>query len=152
MNKWMQIAYNEAIKGMNTNEGGPFGAVIIKDGKILTKAHNRVLATNDPTAHAEMTAIKEASQLLGTYDLSGCTLYATTQPCPMCLGAIFWAHIETVYYGTTKLDADKGGFDDARFYEMIKWGKNDVVFKQIDYEACAKIFEQWNEKEDKQIY
>lgn len=148
----MQIAYNEAIKGMNTNEGGPFGAVIVKDDKILAKAHNRVLATNDPTAHAEMTAIKEASQLLGTYDLSGCTLYATTQPCPMCLGAIFWARIGTVYYGTTKLDAAKGGFDDARFYEMIKRENNDITHKQIDYEACAKIFDQWNVKEDKQIY
>ncbi len=148
----MQIAYNEAIKGMNTNEGGPFGAVIVKDDKILAKAHNRVLATNDPTAHAEMTAIREASKLLDTFDLSGCTLYVTTQPCPMCLGAILWAHIETVYYGTTKLDAAKGGFDDARFYEMIKWEKNGVVLNQIDYEACAKIFEQWNEKEDKQIY
>ena len=148
----MQIAYNEAIKGMNANEGGPFGAVIVKDDKILAKAHNRVLATNDPTAHAEVIAIKEASQLLGTYDLSGCSLYAPTQPCPMCLGAIFWARIETVYYGTTKLDAAKGGFDDARFYEMIKRENNDVALKQIDYEECAEIFEQWNAKEDKQIY
>jgi len=152
MNKWMQIAYNEAIKGMNANEGGPFGAVIVKDDEIIAKAHNSVLATNDPTAHAEMTAIKAASQLLGTYDLSGCTLYTTTQPCPMCLGAIFWARIETVYYGTTKQDAAKGGFDDARFYEMIKGGNNDVALKQIDNEACAEIFQQWNAKEDKQIY
>ncbi|MDD3591260.1 MAG: nucleoside deaminase [Sulfurovum sp.] len=152
MNRWMQIAYDEAIKGMSANEGGPFGAVIVKDGEILAKAHNRVLATNDPTAHAEMIAIKEASQVLGTYDLSGCTLYTTTQPCPMCLGAIFWARIETVYYGTTKLDAAKGGFDDARFYEMIQGRNHDVVLKQIDYEACAEIFKQWEAKEDKQIY
>ena len=116
------------------------------------QAHNRVLATNDPTAHAEVAAIKEASQLLGTYDLFGCTLYATTQPCPMCLGAIFWARIKTVYFGTTKLDAAKGGFNDARFYEMIKGGNNDVVLKQIDHDACAEIFEQWDAKEDKQIY
>ncbi|UFH60374.1 nucleoside deaminase [Sulfurovum mangrovi] len=148
----MQIAYDEAIKGMNANEGGPFGAVIVKDGEILAKAHNRVLATNDPTAHAEVIAIKKASQLLGTHDLSGCTLYATTQPCPMCLGAIFWARIKTVYYGTTTLDAAKGGFDDARFYEMIEGRNSDIAFKQIDHEACAEIFEQWDEKEDKQLY
>lgn len=148
----MQIAYDEAIKGMNANEGGPFGAVIVKDGEILAKTHNRVLATNDPTAHAEVIAIKEASQVLGTYDLSGCILYVTTQPCPMCLGAIFWARIAMVYYGTTKLDAAKGGFDDAHFYEMIKGQRNDVTLKQIDYEACAEIFEQWDAKEDKQIY
>lgn len=152
MNRWMQIAYDEALKGMNANEGGPFGAVIVKDGEILAKAHNRVVATNDPTAHAEVIAIREASQLLGTYDLSGCTLYATTHPCPMCLGAIFWARIKTVYYGTTELDAAKGGFDDARFYEMIKGRNNDVEFKQIDHEACAEIFAQWDAKEDKQIY
>ncbi|MDA3908025.1 MAG: nucleoside deaminase [Sulfurimonas sp.] len=115
MNKWMQIAYNEATQGMLANDGGPFGAVIVKDDKIISQAHNKVLKSNDPTAHAEVNAIRKASKLLETFDLEGCVLYTTCKPCPMCLGAIFWARIGTVYFGATEEDAAKGGFDDKRF-------------------------------------
>jgi len=152
MNKWMKIAYNEATEGMLANDGGPFGTVIVHNDKVIAAAHNEVLKTNDPTAHAEINAIRIASQELGSFDLSECTLYCTCKPCPMCLGAIFWARIGTVYYGATERDAARGGFDDLRFYEMIRGQNHDVVLKQIDYEANAKLFDQWLEKEDRQMY
>lgn len=152
MNKWMKIAYNEATKGMLANEGGPFGAVIIKNDKIISQAHNEVLRSNDPTAHAEINAIREASKKLDSFDLSGCILYTTCKPCPMCLGAIFWSRINTVYYGATEEDAAKGGFDDKRFYEMLQGQNNDLVLKQIDYKINAKLFEIWLQKKDRIIY
>ena len=152
MNRWMKIAYNEATEGMLANDGGPFGAVIIQDNKIIAAAHNEVLKTNDPTAHAEINVIRRASKQLERFDLSDCVLYTTSKPCPMCLGAIFWARIGTVYYGATEHDAARGGFDDHRFYEMMRGKNNDIVFKQIDYEANAELIDQWLEKEDRQIY
>jgi len=148
----MKLAYDEAIKGMNNNYGGPFGAVIIKDGKIIASSHNKVLKTNDPTAHAEINAIRKASKALNNFDLSDCTLYTTCQPCPMCLGAIFWARIKTVYYGASKDDASIGGFDDSRFYDMINSKNSDVKLHQIDKEINAKLFELWNKKEDATLY
>jgi len=152
MNRWMKIAYNEATEGMLANDGGPFGAVIIQDNKIIAAAHNEVLKTNDPTAHAEINVIRRASEQLEHFDLSDCVLYTTSKPCPMCLGAIFWARIGIVYYGATEHDAARGGFDDHRFYEMMRGKNNDIVFKQIDYEANAELIDQWLEKEDRQIY
>jgi len=152
MNKWMKIAYDEATKGMLANDGGPFGAVIVKDNKIISQAHNRVLKSNDPTAHAEVNAIRKASEVLGTFDLSACTLYTTCKPCPMCLGAIFWSRITTVYYGATEDDAAKGGFDDKRFYEMLSGDNNDLVLKQIDHEENKKLFDLWLKKSDREIY
>lgn len=152
MNKWMKIAYNEAIDAMTSNEGGPFGAVIVKDGKVIASAHNQVLLSKDPTSHAEINAIRKASEILDNFDLSGCTLYTSCQPCPMCLGAIFWARIDTVYYGATKYDAAKAGFDDKRFYEMMNAQNNDVVLTQIDAQENAELFDKWNEKEDAQKY
>ena len=152
MNKWMTIAYDEAIKGMSGNDGGPFGAVIVKHNKVLSAAHNQVLKSKDPTAHAEIIAIREASRVIDDYDLSECTLYTTCQPCPMCLGAIYWARIKTVYYGASKEDAAKGGFDDHYFYELMAGKNSDVVFKQIDHEKNAQLFTQWNEKSDAKTY
>ena len=152
MNRWMNIAYNEATEGMLANDGGPFGAVIIKDDKIIASAHNTVLIDNDPTAHAEINAIRKASKLINNFDLSGCILYTTCQPCPMCLGAIFWARIKIVYYGATEEDAASGGFDDHRFYEMMAGNNSDVALKQIDHMDNAKLFKLWNEKSDSQIY
>ena len=152
MNKWMKIAYDEATKGMLANEGGPFGAVIVKDGKIISQAHNQVLKSNDPTAHAEVNAIRKASAALETFDLSGCILYTSCMPCPMCLGAIFWARIETIYYSATEEDAARGGFDDKLFYEMLD-GKNSALkLKRIDAEDSAKLFDLWLEKNDREIY
>ena len=152
MHKWMKIAYDEAVDGMLCNEGGPFGAVIIKDDKIIAKAHNRVLATNDPTAHAEVNAIRKASKKLASFDLSDCTLYTTCMPCPMCLGAIFWARIKTVYYGSTELDAQKAGFDDKLFYEMLKDKNKKSILKQLDAQETLKLFDIWLEKTDRKIY
>ena len=152
MNRWMKIAYDEATEGMLANEGGPFGAVIIQGDQMIAAAHNEVLKTNDPTAHAEINAIRKASEQLERYDLSDCVLYTTCKPCPMCLGAIFWARIGTVYYGATEHDTARGGFDDHRFYEMMRDQNHDVTLKQIDYEINAKLFDQWLENEDRQIY
>ncbi|MFA6190962.1 MAG: nucleoside deaminase [Sulfurimonas sp.] len=151
MNKWMEIAYSEAINGMSFNEGGPFGAVIIKDGEIISSAHNEVLLSKDPTAHAEINAIRIASKKLNSFDLSGCTLYTTCMPCPMCLGAILWARIGTVYFGATKEDAARGGFDDERFYELIKGNDESLDLQQIDHEENAKLFDIWNQ-ETHQMY
>ena len=152
MNRWMKIAYDEATKGMLANEGGPFGAVILKDGELIAKAHNQVLQSNDPTAHAEVNAIREASQKLGRFNLSDCILYTTCMPCPMCLGAIMWARIGTVYYGATEQDALRGGFDDLKFYEMLQGEKEGLTLTQIDQKESASLFDIWNEQDDKQIY
>jgi len=152
MNKWMKIAYNEATEGMSANDGGPFGAVIVKDDKIIAAAHNQVLKSKDPTAHAEVNVIREASRIMNRFDLSDCVLYTTCQPCPMCLGAIFWARIKTVYYGATEKDAANGGFDDHRFYEMMNGKNADVTLKQIDQQENAHLFELWNKKSDARIY
>jgi guanine deaminase len=148
----MKIAYDEATKGMLSDEGGPFGAVILKDGELIAKAHNRVLLSNDPTAHAEVNAIREASQKLKRFDLSDCVLYTTCMPCPMCLGAIMWARIGTVYYGATEKDAAKGGFDDLRFYEMLQGKNKGLTLTQIDQKESASLFDVWNKKEDKVSY
>ena len=145
MNKWMRVAHDEAVNGMLANEGGPFGAVIIKDGEIISSAHNEVLLLQDPTAHAEMNAIRIASKKLKSFDLSGCILYTTCMPCPMCLGAIMWARIGTVYFGATKEDAARGGFDDAHFYELIKGANKSLDLQQIDHEENAKLFDIWNQ-------
>ena len=152
MNKWMQIAYNEATKGMLANDGGPFGAVIVKDDTIIATAHNSVLLTKDPTAHAEINTIREASKKLNSFELSGCILYTTCMPCPMCLGAILWARIDKVYYGGTKKDAQRGGFDDSHFYDLIKGKKGSLILKQIDHDENAKLFDMWNKKDDHQMY
>lgn len=152
MNKWMKVAYDEAAKGMLNNEGGPFGAVIVKDGEIIASAHNQVLKTNDPTAHAEINAIRKASKKLNNFDLSDCILYTSCQPCPMCLGAIFWARIKTVYYGATKEDATKAGFDDELFYSMLNSEDSNIDMKQLDYEKSVKLFDIWNQKGDSKTY
>lgn len=153
MNKWMQQAYSEALNGMNTNEGGPFGAVIVKNNKIIASSHNKVLLTKDPTSHAEINVIREASHVLNSFDLSGCVLYTSCEPCPMCMGAIFWSRIDTVYYGATKQDAAKVGFDDALFYEMLKApAKSSINFIQMNQEENAELFKKWKNKGDAQFY
>ena len=152
MNKWMKVAYSEAVQGMLANDGGPFGAVIIKDEKIISQAHNEVLKTNDPTAHAEINAIRKATNRLATFNLSGCILYTSCMPCPMCLGAIFWSRIKVVYYGATEDDAARGGFDDKKFYEVINTKNSDIILKQIDAKQNAELFDLWINKADKKIY
>ena len=122
----MNLGIEEARKTMNQNIGGPFGAVIVKDNKVIAVASNTVLGSHDPTAHAEVNAIRKAGQVLGTHDLSGCVLYATGYPCPMCLSAIIWANIKEVYYGTDLKEAEDIGFRDDFIYNYIL-GKNKDV-------------------------
>lgn len=148
----MRTAYDEAVFGMRNNEGGPFGAVIVKEGEIIATAHNEVLKTNDPTAHAEITAIRKASQLLKRYDLSDCVLYTTCYPCPMCMGAVLWARIPTVYYGAAETDAAEGGFDDARFHSFMKDPNSVLDLRPLDLEKTRDLFRLWLEKSDRTMY
>ena len=145
MNLYMKKAKENAENGISKNEGGPFGAIIIdKEGNIISNGNNKVIKEKDPTAHAEVVAIREACKKLNTYDLSDCILYTSCEPCPMCLSAIIWANIKEIYYGCTKDDAGEIGFRDDAIYEFIK-GKNNklVSLKQIDREECLKTFEEY---------
>ena len=153
MNKYMQIANDCAAHGANIGEGGPFGAVITdKEGKIIAKGNNMVLKNNDPTAHAEVTVIREACKKLGTYDLSGYILYTSCEPCPMCLSVIIWANIKEVYYACTRDDAGNIGFRDDVIYEYLEGrNKNLINLKQIDREECVSLFEEYK-KNKKTIY
>ncbi len=134
--------------------GGPFGAVIVKDGKIVARGVNRVTASNDPTAHAEVNAIRAASQVLGSFDLSGCEIYTSCEPCPMCLGAIYWAHIDKIYYGNTKDDACTIGFDDSFIYDELAKEKSfrRLTCEQVLREEALNAFSRWAAKEDKIEY
>jgi len=148
---------SEAIRLSSENidrGGGPFGAVIVKDGKIIAKAANSVTLTNDPTAHAEVNAIRLAAKELGTFDLSGCEIYTSCEPCPMCLGAIYWAHLDKVYYANTKDDARAIDFDDAFIYEEIQrpMKERHTPFIQMMREEALVAFKKWQDKEDKIEY
>ena len=134
MNKYMKKARENARRGMENKEGGPFGAVIVdQEGNIIANGNNRVIQEKDPTQHAEIVAIREACKKQNTYDLSNCILYSSCEPCPMCLSAIIWANIKTVFYGCTKEDAGKIGFRDDKIYEYLKGKKKDLVeLKQLD--------------------
>ena len=121
--KYMKLAVEEAYEGIKNRHGGPFGCVVIKDGKVIGKGHNRVLIKQDATCHGEMEAIRDASQNMGSFDLSGAILYTTAAPCPMCKGAILWANIDKVFYGCNIDDTDKIGFRDEIFYD--KWNDSD---------------------------
>ncbi len=154
MNKYMKEADKLARCNNQTNEGGPFGAVVVRNGEIIGRGSNQVVRTNDPTAHAEILAIREACQKLGTYSLEKCELYSSCYPCPMCLSAIIWSNIKVVYYGNTKDDAREIGFRDDMIYDFIKKGGNSDILelKQLDREETIKAFNEFNEKEDKIIY
>lgn len=153
MNLYMQKAKENAENGINKNEGGPFGAVIIdKEGNIISNGNNKVIKEKDPTAHAEIIAIREACKKLDTYDLSDCILYTSCEPCPMCLSAIIWANIKEIYYGCTKDDAGEIGFRDDAIYDFIQGKDNRLLsLKQINREECLKIFETYK-KSDGIIY
>jgi guanine deaminase len=149
----MKLAIEEARKTMNEDKGGPFGSVIIdKKGNIISIASNLVLESHDPTAHAEIVAIRKASEKLKTHDLSDCILYATGYPCPMCLSAIIWSNIKEVYYGTDLKDAESIGFRDDYIYNYIK-GENNKILKinQVDREDAIKLFDEYK-KNNKTIY
>lgn len=147
---YMQIAIEEAREGIRQGHGGPFGAVIVKDGKIIAQAHNMVLANNDPTAHGEMMAIRKAGAALGTHDLTGCTLYTTGEPCHMCLCAIMWANIDQVFYGCTVEDNGIIGFRDDKF-DNIFGGRDklDGLLTQIGRDICLDLFEEYRNMQHK---
>ena len=158
MNEYMKIAKDLANDNLKTNAGGPFGACIVKDGKIIGKGSNHVLANNDPTAHAEVMAIRDACKNINSYDLSDCELYTSCYPCPMCLSAIIWANIKKVYYGNTKEDAADIGFRDDFIYEFIgklsenKIDNNILELTVMDREQTIEEFNKFKNKEDKTIY
>ena len=136
--------------------GGPFGAVIVEKatGEIISKGHNLVTLRTDPTLHAEMVAISQACRYLDTIDLSGCAIYTSCEPCPMCLAAIYWAHIDTIYFGNTKEDAKRIGFDDSFIYDEIRKPieERTVRMEQVGFSSAAVAFDQWFKKEDKVEY
>jgi len=144
---YMNLALKEARKTVSQNIGGPFGAVIIdSDGKILSIASNTVLGDHDPTAHAEINAIRKATKAIDDHNLSGCTLYTTAYPCPMCLGAIIWSNIKKVYYGCTEADADAIGFRDDFIYQFIENGRKDLKIldlEETERDVCLKLFKDY---------
>src|ERR1035437_3294416 len=151
--KFMRKAIALSIENIK-NGGGPFGAVIVRDGKIVSTGVNRVTANTDPTAHAEVNAIRKASKKLGTFDLVGCDIYTSCEPCPMCLGAVYWAHLDKIYYGNTKTDAKNIGFDDSFIYDEIalKPENRKVKTTQLLSEEAIVAFETWAKSEDKVVY
>lgn len=158
MNQYMKVAKNLASENLKTNAGGPFGACVVKDGKIIGRGSNNVLKANDPTAHAEVMAIRDACKNINSYDLTGCELYTSCYPCPMCLSAIIWANIKLVYYGNTKEDAANIGFRDDFIYNYInelsqnKENTDVLELKSMDRKETIEEFNKFAEKADKTIY
>lgn len=151
----MQKAIEESKINISNHyeKGGPFGAAIVKDGKLISSAHNTVIESKDATAHAEVNAIRMASEKLGTHDLSECVLYASSEPCPMCLSAIIWANIKEVYYANTKKDAADIGFRDDMIYEYLKGEKKDIIhLHHMNNEEAIEAFEEFHKLEGENLY
>ena len=151
---FMRRAIQLAQEGMDTNSGGPFGCVIVKDNEIIAEGFNQVTSTNDATAHAEIIAIRKACQRLNSFHLEDCVLYTSCEPCPMCLGAIYWARLKTVFYACNKLDANKFNFSDQFIYEELDkpLEKREIQFRRLLRKEALPLFDQWKNKEDKKIY
>lgn len=147
MNKFMKIAIDEAKNGINAGHGGPFGCVIVRNGKIIGKGHNEVVKNTDPTCHGEMMAIHNACKTIGSFDLSGCELYTTAEPCPMCRGAILWANISKMYYGCNISDTDAIGFRDKDFYS----NEYDIS-EELDRKECLEVFKEYKDIKMKKHY
>ncbi len=152
MNEFMKIAVEEALQGIKNGDGGPFGAVIVKNGEVIASAHNEVLKNQDATCHGEIMAIRIASQKLSTFDLSGCELYTTGEPCPMCLGAIMWANIDKVYYGCNVDDTAIIGFRDDDFYKKISSVHENGFLKELDRDSCIKLYNEYANIKNKKNY
>lgn len=150
---FMQMAINLSVENV-ANGGGPFGAVIVRNGEVVATGVNRVTANNDPTAHAEVSAIREACTKLRNFKLEGCTIYTSCEPCPMCLSAIYWAGISRIFYGNTKTDAKSVGFDDSFIYDEIAlpYAKRSIPCNNIMREKALSAFRAWEAKVDKTLY
>lgn len=151
--EFMRRAIQLSIESVK-HGGGPFGAVIVKEGKIIAEAANRVTLDNDPTAHAEVNAIRQAARSLGRFDLSGCDIYTSCEPCPMCLGAIYWAHLDHIYYGCNRRDAADAGFDDEFIYEELSLApaERQKMMEVLMPDESLAAFRMWKEKKDKRRY
>jgi len=152
--KWMRQAARLALRGIATNQGGPFGAVVVRDGLVVGRGFNRVIGTNDPTAHAEVVAIRQACRKLRTFSLAGCELYSSCEPCPMCLAAIHWARLDRVWFACDRHDAARAGFDDARFYDELDKSpaERQLPVVQSFREAGLPVFQAWIAKTDRTPY
>jgi len=152
--KFMQTAYEEALHGMKHNHGGPFGAVIVINGEIVGRGHNSVLESKDPTAHAEINAIRDASKNIDSYHLEDAEIYTTCEPCPMCLSAIYWARIKTVYYTLDRVDAEKIGFNDNHIYSELSKdpGHREVEYKRVKHKNVSELPAIWLSKSDRLSY
>jgi len=152
--KFMIEALNLARQNIGKTNGGPFGAVIVKDGEIIARGVNNVIIDNDPTAHAEIVAIRDACEKIGSYQLEDCEIYASCEPCPMCLGAIYWARPKKVFYAGTRHDAENVGFDDSLIYNEINLPDHDrkIPFEQIFQDKARAIFNDWKNSENKMEY
>lgn len=151
---YLKVAFEEALIGMRSNAGGPFGAVIVLNDKIVGRGHNMVTSKNDPTAHAEIVAIRNACDLLQTFHLADAVLYTTCEPCPMCLAAIYWADIKSVYYYYDRNDAANIGFSDKFIYDELEKPVKDriVGIQSLDFQMANDLFEEWESKQDKLAY
>lgn len=147
---FMQQAVEESRIGIHAGHGGPFGAVIVKGAQVVAKGHNMVLAKHDPTCHGEMEAIRAACAALGTFDLSGCDIYTTGEPCPMCLGACLWANLGHIYYGATSKDIEEIGFRDDQFYATLS--DKASILTQVERASCLALFEEYRALPDKTNY
>lgn len=152
--QFMERAIELARIGMNNDAGGPFGCVVAKDGEIVGEGNNRVTSTNDPTAHAEVVAIREACKSLNSFQLGGCTIYTSCEPCPMCLGAILWARPDAIYFAATRDDAAESGFDDEHFYTEVCRvnGEREIPLQSLMRDEARAVFRAWIEKPDKIEY
>ena len=143
--EYFNKALEEAKTGVKLGDGGPFGAVIVKDNKIIGLGHNKVLVNHDPTAHAEVTAIRDACKNLNTHDLSGAIIYTTSEPCPMCLSAIIWANIKEVYFATNRKEVGEIGFRDDKIYQYFEENKKDLLnVKHVKIDECDKLLEEYH--------
>jgi tRNA(Arg) A34 adenosine deaminase TadA len=154
MSKFMREALREAAEAVRTGSGGPFGAVVVLDGCVIGRGHNRVLSSSDPTAHAEVEAIREACRTLGQYHLDGAELYTSCEPCPMCLGAAYWAHIERIYFAAGRADAAAIGFADQHIYDELSRpvGERQLPMVGMMRDEAVNLFAQWLESPDKKLY
>ena len=153
-NDLMQLAIRLATENVRSGEGGPFGAVVVRDGEVVATGVNRVTSANDPTAHAEVNAIRAACQALGTFQLPGCVLYTSCEPCPMCLGAIYWVRLDSVYFGNTCHDAAEAGFDDSHIYDEMKVPRSQrkVPMVRLLADHAIESFRLWQEHQAKIAY